>query len=311
MTVPTGLTGFGAKLSNLPELLKEVFETPFVESVPRDNALLQRISKKAAKRDVVQWKIHYAGNESAGSYAETDEAPDAGMQSYIEAEIPIRLNWVTFGVTGLLEAATEGDGAWLAALSSETREALEDLKNALNDQMLAFTKENPTDLDGIGVIVSDTGTYAGINRATHSFWRSYVNDAEEPRPLEISLMQDQLMELEKKERKAKVSGIFCNRKHFYDYANLLDNQRRYVNTMKLDGGVEALAFEHIPVIPMLGMATGSMFFLDESEFEYRTLKNFETVELPVNGDARKFFTKHYSAFLCKHPGRQGRIDDLE
>jgi len=308
------LSGIGARLEDVAALLKEVFETPFTESVPRDNYMLQRIQRGKADRDVIQWKVHYAGNQSAGSYAETDEAPDAGMQSYIEAEVPIRQNWVIYGTTGLAEAATRSrDGAYFQTLASEAKEALEDLKNELNRQILAMTKAKPTDIDGIGVIVSDTGTYAGIDRATHPWWRSYVNRSDDgnPRPLQLHMMFDMLEELEKMERRAKVSAIFTTRAHYNDYYYLLSEQRRYVNTMKLDGGVEALEFNSIPVIPVLGMAHGNMFFLDESEWSYRVLENFETVPLPVNGDAQKFFTKHYSQLVCKHPGRQGLITDLQ
>jgi hypothetical protein len=305
------ISGYGTNLTNAAALLREHFETPFTDAMERDNTLLQRFKRVQGVGKEVQWKIHYAGNTSAGSYAETDDAPAAGYQSIIEARIPFRQNWITYGVTGLTEAATKGQGGFMQALSFEAREALEDLKNELNLQMLAFTKAAATDIDGIGVIVKDSGTYATIDRGTYTWFKSYVAaNGAVARNLTLSLMQDQLAELEKPARRAKVSAIMSSRKHYNDYGNLLQVNRRYINTMKLDGGVEVLEFESIPVIPVLGMANGSMFFLDEREWYYYVLKNFDTSELSILGDARKFMTTHYSALLCKHTGRQGRIDDL-
>jgi hypothetical protein len=313
------LAGIGATLNqggatDVTELLREHFERPFTDAMARDNTLLQRFTRRTGSNVVglgAKWKIHYAGNTSAGSYSELDEAPAAVAQSIVEAYIPYRQNWITYGVSGLTDAATRGAGGWEKALAYEASESLEDLKNEINGQMLAFSKAAATDLDGIGVIVSDTGTYATIDRTTYTWFKSYVAaNGGTDRALAISLMQDQLAELEKPARKAKISAIMSSRKHYNDYGNLLQAVRRYVNTMKLDGGIEVLEYESIPVIPVLGMSNGSMFFLDEKEFFYDVLENFKTTPLPVNGDAVKYMTVHYSALLCKHTGRQGRIDDL-
>jgi len=305
------ISGFGQNLSGVATLLKEHFEMPFTDAMNRNNVLLQRFKRKTGVGKEVQWKIHYAGNSSAGSYSETDDAPSAGTQSVVDASIPFRQNWVTYGVTGLANAATKGAGGFEHSLTFEAEESLKDLQNELNSQLLAFSKAASTDIDGLGVIVSDTGTYATVDRSTYTWMQSYVADnGGTPRALTIALMQDQLLELEKPARHAKVSAVMTSRKHWYDYANLLSDNRRFVNTQKLDFGVEALDFNSIPVVSVLGMANGSMFFLDESEFGYYVLENFTTTPLSVLGDAVKFMTVHYSALLCHHTGKQGRIDDL-
>lgn len=161
------ISGFGAQLSDVTVLLREHFEQPFTDGMARDNTLLQRFKRGAnpAGKEV-QWKIHFAGNNSVGSYAETDDAADAGVQSYLNATIPYRQNQATYGVTGLTQAATAGAGGYFSELANEASESLLDLQNEINGQLLAFSKSATTDIDGIGVIVSDSGTYAGIDRST-------------------------------------------------------------------------------------------------------------------------------------------------
>ena len=298
--------------SNLAELLTDLYEPVFTEAVNHSNFMLQRFKRDSGSDTKYMWKVHYGRNESAGSYAENDSLPTSGVQSYAEAVIPYRLNWVHYGSTGLVEAATAGKGGYFEALASEAEGATEDLKDKLNDQILATAKAETTDIDGVGVIVGATGTYADIDRSTSPYWRSYVLDnGGDERSLTVELMQDVYRNLTNKDRMADVSAILTSFKHFDDYGNLLQVYRRYQNDFTLDGGHRALDFKGKPVVAVEGMDDGDMFFLDESEWCYSVLKNYETVEKDVQADATRFFIKHYSALICKHPGKQGRITDLD
>ena len=299
-------------LNKVAYAMKETFEEPWTESMDRDNFLLQRFGRKTGKGQEVRWKIHYAGNTSAGAYSENDEIPEAGSQAYTEARVPFKQNWVVVEVTGLVQAATRGGAAYMDVLANETKEGLEDLKDRLNDQMLATTADGTgRSIHGMGFIISDVGVYAGIDRAVNTWWQSYVNDnAGTPRPLTIALMQDVMAEMEKTTRKGKISVILTNRKHWYDYGNLLTPDRRYTASEKLDGGFMALDFEGIPVVAVPNLPAGTMYFLDESEWGYYVLQNFETKPKSTNKDSDRFIITHYSQLLCKHPGRQAKITDL-
>lgn len=301
-----------ANLTQVTKLLKEHFEQPFTESMDRDITLFSRIKRKTGIGKEVQWKIHYAGNTSVASYAESDTIPTAGSQSYEEATSAFKQNWVTIEVTGLADAATRGAGGFLQALANETKEALEDLKDHINDQLLDINASpSVKNIDGLPTIVSDTGTYAGLDRSTYTWWQSYVLDnGGTGRPLTLALMQDVMEEMEKPSRKAKISAILTPRSHFYSYGNLLTEYRRFVDEKTLDGGVTALEFEGIPVIAIPNMAQGRMYFLDEREWGYYVLENFRTDEKSTNTDSVRFIVVHYSQLVCKHPGRQASIDDL-
>ena len=130
------------------------------------------------------------------------------------------------------------------------------------------------------------------------------------RALTLALMQGVMTEMEKPTRKAKISVVLTPRSHFYAYANLLTEYRRFVDEKTLDGGVTALEFEGIPVISIPNMASGRMYFLDEREWGYYVLENFRTDEKSTSTDSVRFIVVHYSQLVCKHPGRQASIDDL-
>lgn len=300
-----------ADTSDLAELLTDLFEPSFTEAVTHSNFMLQRFKRDSGSDTKYQWKVHMGRNTSAASYSENDSLPSTGVQSYTEATTPYRQVWVHYGTTGLIEAATQGKGGYFEALASEAEGASEDLKDEINDQLLATSLGTATDIDGIGVIISDSGTYAGIDRSTDSYWQSYVLDnSGTERDLTVELMQDVYRTLSNKDRQAKVSAIMTSFKHFDDYGNLLQVYRRYTNDYTLDGGHRALDFKNKPVVAVEGMADGDMYFLDESEWLYSVLQNYKTEEKDVQGDEKRFFIKHYAQLVCRHPGRQGRITDI-
>lgn len=299
-------------LNAIGELMKENFESPWTESMDRDNFLLNRLGRQDGSGSEVRWKIHYAGNQSAGPYSENDVIPTPGHQDYTQARSPFKQNWVAVEATGLAQAANAGEGGFFDLIGEETEQALEDLKDRINDQLLADTADGTgRSIHGMGYIISDEGVYAGIDRAVNTWWQSFVLDnGAVARPLSVELMQQVMTEMEKTYRKAKISVIMGNRKHFYDYGNTLDGQRRYVNETKLDGGFMALDFEGIPFVSVPNMPTGTVYFVDEKTFGYYVLQNFETKPKAVNKDADYFLITHYSQLVCKEPGKNAKITDL-
>lgn len=300
-------------LNTLSELLKENFEDPWTEAMDRDNFLLNRIGRQnVSGGSEVRWKIHYAGNQSAGPYSENDIIPDAGHQDYTQARSPFKQNWVAVEATGLAQAAMSGDGGFFDLVAEETEEALEDLKDRINDQLLANTADGTgRAIHGMGYIISDEGVYAGIDRAVNTWWQSFVLDnGGTARELTVPLMQQVMTEMEKTSRKAKISVIMGNRKHYYDYGNTLTDQRRYVNETRLDGGFMALDFEGISFVAVPNMETGAVYFVDEKTFGYYVLQNFETKPKSTNKDSDYFLITHYSQLICKEPFKNAKIVDL-
>jgi hypothetical protein len=299
-------------LNKVAALIKENFEDEWVDAMVRDNFFFKMFQKRDGKGAEVRWKMHYGGNQSAGPYSENDMIPEAGMQSYADARIPFKQNWVVVEVTGLAQAATKGGGGYMEVLGNETKEALEDLKDRINDQIMAATADvNGRAIHGLGYIVSDVGVYAGINRSLHPWFGSVVLDnGGNPRGLTTFLMQQMMTELEQLDRKGKPDLIVGNRVHYYQYGNTLQQFRQFVNEETLDGGFRALDFEGMPFVSVPNLPVGRVYFLQKSDWTYSVLENFETKPKSTNKDSDRFIVTHYSNLWCKRPGSQGVITDL-
>lgn len=294
------------------KILQENYEPVFTDKTNRSNFLLDRWGRKDMTGVTLRWRVRYGDNSSAGPYSESDIIPTPGHLNYTTAAQSIKQNWVSFELNGIAQAAMEGEGGVVDLLSEETEGAIESLKNKINTQMLETTVDGTgRAIDGMGAIISNTGTYAGIARASNTWWQSYVEDnAGVPRPLTIPLMQDVMTEGEKTSRNAEFTVALSNRKHWYDYGNLLTPDRRFSATEKLDGGWMAIEFEGLPFVSVPNMPAGTMYFLTESEWGYYVLQNFEIKPKGTNTDSDYFLITHYSNLICKDPGKQAKITDL-
>lgn len=309
-----------ANTVNVAELLKKAYRTPFINMIKEEVTLLKFFPQVKGKDTEVLFKVRYGRNESVGPYNEEDPLKPAGHQTVAPGRTPYRLNNVIVRVTGLAMAATKGDGGFEEALASEMRWALPNLKDEINTQMLSqaniVADNGAPGIDSIGYIVDDgtinaaSTTYANIDR-TLPFWRPFILEAGgEERPLTIPLMQQMTMELQTPERKSKIDAVLTSHANFNQYGNLLEDQRRYVNSVELDGGFTSLPFEGRPLVIVPSLPPGDMYFLDKSTWEYNVLLDFDTEEKDVEMDARRFMIKTYSQLLCTALGKQGRITDL-
>lgn len=306
-------------LDNAAEFLKKTYRTPFVNMIREEVTLLKFFPQTKGQDSEYLFKVRYGRNESVGPYQEEDPLKAAGEQKAISARTPYRLNNVIVRVTGLAMAATRGEGGFEEALANEMRWALPNLRDEINTQMLSqtiVTAGAAQGIDSLGYIVDDTSItpantlYANIDR-TLPFWQPYVlENGGVERALTVPLMQQMTVELQTPDRKSKIDAILTSHTNFNQYGNLLEDQRRYVNTVELDGGFTSLPFEGRPVVIVPDLPAGDMYFLDKGQWEYSVLLDFDTEEKDVDMDARRFMIKTYSQLVCKSLAKQGRIADL-
>lgn len=309
-----------ANLENIAEFLKKTYRFPFVNMMREEVSLLQFFPQTKGRDEEYLWKVRYGRNESVGPYNEEDALKPAGHQKAVPARTPYRFNNVIVRVTGPAMAASKGEGGFVEKLADEMRWALPQLKDEINTQLLAediVTAANGAPgVDSLGYIVDD-GTintasteYAGIDR-TLPFWRPYIlENGGTERPLSLQLMQQMTVALQTPARKSKIDAILTSHVNFNQYGNILQDQRRYVNTTELDGGFITLPFEGRKLVVIPDLPPGDIYFLDKGEWEYSVLLDFDTEEKDVDMDARRFMIKTYSQLVCKALARQGRITNL-
>ena len=313
--------------SGVATLIMEQFGPTFIEVVRRETVFLDLMTPKqrAMNEKNIQWKANYAGNSSAGSYAENANFGSAGEQSYDTALLTWALNKVVIQVSGLAQAVSEGKNSVINALTTETEQALRDLKRNINLQTLAdgdgnLNGVNPglnatgLDITGIQAAIDDGSqvtTYANIDRTAKLWWRSYVlANATIPRPITESLMMQVTNELET--RGGKVTHIMCSPNTWTAYGNLLKAERRQVNPgTKLEGGWATLDFNGIPVVKVPSYQERRMDFIDMDLVDFPILVDFSVEGRdPGHTDATVFFVKHYSQFLYENPWLAGSIRDI-
>ena len=120
-----------------------------------------------------------------------------------------------------------------------------------------------------GICDNDTllSSLQSIDSGDYPIWRGKVFDnplgtGGTNRTLSLALMQSAYSYCEKAMQKPSIILTSFNLRD--KYVQLLSASKRYVNTMKLDGGFEAVEFNGTPLLPMPDAPPSSMWFLQES-----------------------------------------------
>jgi hypothetical protein len=299
-----------ANTTTLAELIVQLYKGPWVEALNTNTFLLTRIQQKTGVGEGVRWPVRYAGNTSAGSYAEGDSGAGAGNQGFKKAFLTWKLNKVEVEVSGLAQAIGDNGGMIVPALRTELDLGLSDVRGNINTQLMSDGAGNSgKDITGLFAAIADTGTYAGLDRGTYTWWKSYVNaNGGTPRNLTEELMRDVKTTVEA--RGGRVNAIYTGSKQWYAYGDILRTERRQVNPTTLTGGYQALDFEGVPLIKVPGYDTNRMDFVDEDLLEYVVLKDFEAKPMAKTKDSDVIWVTHYSQLVCRNPYRMGSLQDL-
>jgi hypothetical protein len=133
-------------------------------------------------------------------------------------------------------------------------------------------REGSRNLETIGLkeIIDDTGTLYNINPATEPVWKSIDNNnGGTLRALSEGIMTKVADDVRKNGGKTTV--IFTTPGVRRAYAALLQQQRRYINTVEFTGGFKGLEFvtDHgeIPLISDWDCQSNRMYFVNEDELK--------------------------------------------
>ncbi len=113
---------------------------------------------------------------------------------------------------------------------------------------------------GLANVVASTGTFQGLARASYPRWQSNLFAAS-GNVLTLDLMQ-QACDATQFVGGGMVQLILTSPEVRRKYLRMLIADKRYSNTLKLDGGFTALQYDEIPVVADPDCQTGRMYFLD-------------------------------------------------
>lgn len=190
-----------------------------------------------------------------------------------------------------------------------------------------------TDMDDIA---SDGGTYGttgftstntdplqGLAIGTYSWWKANVDTHpsgryQGQRALTLNLMQTMFDNVEEKAGKDHGPDmILTTRPLRREYLELCQADRRYVNTMELDGGWTAIDYNGVPFTIDNDAIDGEIYFLTLKELSIYRMSDYEWLQRDgailcrvVNKDAYDAIIYRYAELGCKRRNNQGVICDL-
>lgn len=173
---------------------------------------------------------------------------------------------------------------------------------------------------GLSAIVSDTGTIYNINSATIPVWRSVVNDNGGV-PTAVSEGMFTKMADDIRSNGGNTSVIFTSLGVRRAYANLLTQQRQFVNTKEFTGGFGGIAFitdkGEIPIVTDVYAPPSTAWFLNEKELTLYRENDWEFMDMDGSKWARVPNFDAYSGTLYQYSelgtGRRnthGRINNI-
>lgn len=135
--------------------------------------------------------------------------------------------------------------------------------------------------NGLGSIVSNTGTLFNVNPSTYRQWAATVNsNSGTNRALSEGLMINLTDTV--RVQGGKTSLILMSLGVRRAYFNLLTQQRRYVNTKEFAGGLTGLAFNNgteIPCVEDVDAPANKMWFLQEDVFKIYRVNDWDWLNM--------------------------------
>lgn len=341
-------------LASIANVLQRRFEPDVVAQIQRAAPMLQVLGPNVrdAEGSVIQWDVKFgaAGYGASASIAEGADVATFNTDEKKAAVLPFGTYFDAFEITGkaLASAVASGNPASIAALfESEIRDSAQRLAHALATEFYVGDGSGERMVGLLGGAILDSGTYAGINRASYTQWRGTVRaNGGVARPISFTLLR-QLSTLVYKAAGLRPGFIVCGPSTHDQYGALFGDQRRYVtdiNTpggmMKLSGGYRALEHDGVPIMEDVNCPEGMFLFLNLDYLLFRQLpqpgmvptrsmgeRNLETAPeqtrgggpipirvriqpLAINGDKYRFALYVYPQVQVRRPQAFGVLQDI-
>lgn len=233
-------------------------------------------------------------NSTSATYAlyETlDITPQDGISA---AQYPWKQHAVSISIAGLEEAMNSGEEEVIDLLEAKIKQAeitaADDFSDYFAGDGTGNSGKNPLGLKAlIGDASSSVTVVGGIDAATSTFWRSYV---------ERTATQLDLPYLETAYNKASrgsdtPDGVFSGVTLFEKYVSLLTPALRLTDPKVGEAGFRNVLYKGATWVPDAGLETsevGSVYFVNSDYVGITTLRNqwlkMTPFKSPVNGDFR-------------------------
>ncbi len=185
---------------------------------------------------------------------------------------------------GMLLDIDNDAGVTILTVDSETQITLTgSITTVTNDVIRRAGVASGQELQGLGEIVSNTGTIQGINPTNFAWWKANVigSDAS-PASLNEIDMEKAVDQAE--EKGGKIDYVITSFAGRREYFKLLQSQKRFADmqAVTLRGGFRAILFNDIPVVVdrhcQRTAAVTRFYFLDSSKLGHYRMADFDWMQ---------------------------------
>lgn len=170
----------------LTELLSTTlknYRPKLVDNIYSSHAVFYALKEaKAVKEEVggerIVQPLDYAKNTSGGSYSGYDTLTITPVETIGAAEFNWKQYYVTIRISGEEQRKNNGSKyKVIDLLGARIKNAENAMRENLVDGIFSDgTGNSGKDLTGLEAMVSDSGTYGGIDSSTETWWQAYVDD---------------------------------------------------------------------------------------------------------------------------------------
>ncbi len=306
---------------------------PAIEATEGGRATFASALKQTLKdvRDGFRLETHrQSWSDGTGVIAHVDGAASSATQgvknpyglAYVEASLensqktrPFRKNMVIwFKTTDAIRTVTavNGDGTITVDTTLSTTDGEEIIRgdsNTLNNEDL--------DYFGINAGVLATGTYYGIARAGEPNWQANLIDAN-GEALDEDLLQFAFDTAEIEGDGVSAPNLLISEHRVRRiYVALLQAQKRFVNTLDLEGGFKGLDFNGVPWVVDKACPPQRVYYLNTMDWVWFVMKQIGWIQRDGSvlkwvdqKDAYRAVLAAYRNIACKQPANQTVLYDI-
>jgi len=263
------------------------------------------------------WPAHYSGNTAVGLFNEHDAALNPGYQNYAEASLSWVYAWGWWKITRMAEDALRA-GERFPGMDREMMLLLEQIKDLRTTTYLGSTN------NGFLQAISNTGVYAGINRAVSTWFQSTLDTTVEA--ISIGVLDDLVQVQRDPEKGGKPGLIMTSSTQYKKYGRVAGvpgaanaSSRVIINNdgagpARVDYGIgqDTLSFENAPVISMPDLAADEwvQFDMRGGNVKHRLIAPFEAIFYANQGDAKVYYIRTGGTPVVEQTNWQARHSNL-
>jgi hypothetical protein len=225
----------------------------------------------------------YSANSTVKAFTGLDTLDNTYQDTVDAAEV----SWKNYDVSVVFsftdELQNSGESQIIDLLEAKITQAENSLRERLNNDLFNGAASDSKEITGLDTIIASSGSYAGINGSTYSWWTSRAKATSAT--LTIATMRSVKNTANLGNGGSNVSLIVSTQTLYEKYASLLTatyNMTPSSSESKRlgDGGFAAYEFEGIPLVFDQDCTSTYMFFINKDNFKlaYHPKANFKVMK---------------------------------